>query len=68
MLKNGFNEEDFFTYFQNKYFGQVEIDTYDFYKSLSNYLKDFPDDMHFALQGTVGREYVNLMTKKLLKF
>lgn len=68
MLKNGFNEEDFFTYFQNKYIGQVEIDTYDFYKSLSNYLKDFPDDMHFALQGTVGREYVNLMTKKFTYF
>lgn len=68
MLENGFHSQELKEYFEKLYEGKNEIDTYDFYKRLSDYLRPYPLDSHFSIIGTQGKEFDTLTPKAVVYY
>ncbi|WP_287046712.1 S41 family peptidase [Treponema sp.] len=49
LLKNGFDEKQFKLYFEELYKNQKEINSYNLFNSFANYLRPFPEDVHFSI-------------------
>ena len=65
LLKNGFDEKQFKSYFKELYKNQREIDTYNLFNNLANYLRPFPEDTHFSIftSQTGNRKTIFLLQK-----
>ena len=68
LVKNGFDENNFKSYFEGLYKKQGQVDTYDLLKNLAVYLIPYPEDCHFTISGTANKEYEYLISNSKIYF
>lgn len=68
LLKNGYDENEMKSHFENLYKEKSEIDTYNLMREFSDYLGRFTEDMHFSINGTYGKEWITPFQKSFFYY
>lgn len=68
LLKNGYDENEMKKHFENLYKAKSEIDTYSLMNELSDYFSHFPEDLHFSINGTYGKEWITPFQKSFFYY